>query len=100
VSNSFAGFPLNPSSLGVNDQLLSVGSSYFFQPGNAPGPSFRGAAAPPQTIPTGAGASLGQSAGALATASGSPWSFAGSPLPILLIMLVVGLLGLRYIHWR
>jgi hypothetical protein len=35
-----------------------------------------------------------------AYAAQHPWDFANSPVPMALIMLFAGLLGLRLIHWR
>jgi hypothetical protein len=36
----------------------------------------------------------------MAAASANPWSLFHSPLPWAIGMLVIGLLGLRLIHWR
>lgn len=35
-----------------------------------------------------------------AAAAAHPWNFAISPLPMAVIFLVVGLVGLRIVHWR
>lgn len=90
----YSNFPLNPSTVVANGQQYSVMNTYAFAPSNAAGPSYRGGPRPPQTIPTGAGASLGQSAAsAMAPTTSSALLLCGAAL-------VVGLLGLRYIHWR
>lgn len=37
---------------------------------------------------------------AAAVAANKPWNIALSPVPMALIFLAVGLLGLRFVHWR
>jgi len=89
---------LTYSSEVVNGQLVTVLPAPFRASGNAIGPLYRGGAATPATIPraqsAGANAANAQAAGA------APWDPRVSPLPLLVVMLVVGLVGLRYIHWR
>src|SRR5262249_18712201 len=97
------GFPITVGSVGANYELVPAVNWYSSAPHNAYGPSLRGGPRGPQTIPTGVGASFDASGAASAgtsSASNQPWSFGSSGLPLLLIMLVIGLLGLRYIHWR
>lgn len=86
-----------------NGQMTPVLQGYAFIPNIAAGPSLRGSARPPATIPSGVGSNVGVSSGAGATVSGAganPGSPARSPLPVLVGSLIVGLLILRYVHWR
>ena len=78
----------------VNGQLVPVLEWQALASGNAVGPAWGGGPASPATIPPNAGNTAGASVG------GNPFSFRHSPLPLFLIMLVVGVLGLRYVHWR
>ena len=78
----------------VNGQLVPVLEWQALASGNAVGPAWGGSPASPATIPPNAGNTAGSSVG------GNPFSFTKSPLPLFLIMLVVGVLGLRYVHWR
>lgn len=82
----------------VNGQLIPVLEWPALASGNAVGPAWGGGPASPATIPPHAAGGSGMAAGA--NAGASPWSFTQSPLPLLIIMLIVGILGLRYIHWR
>ena len=81
------------SSASINGQLIPVLKRQALASGNAVGPIYGGGPASPATVPP--NASQGSSGGPAA----NPWSMK-SALPWLLIMLVVGVLGLRYIHWR
>lgn len=94
-------------SIGVNDQLLSTPMASWFLPGNAVGPIMRGTGNTyPATIPagiSGSGAySVADGSGSEnATAAGSnPWSFAQSPVIMLIAALLVAVLGLHFIHYR
>lgn len=80
----------------VNGQLVPVLEWQALASGNAVGPAFGGGPASPATIPP--NGSTGRPAAA--AAASNPFNFRLSPVPILLIMLVVGVLGLRYVHWR
>ena len=84
--------------LQVNSQLVPVPMSSAFYPSAASAPFYRGSGQPPLTIPMQGMQSAGDMAAQNAAAN--PWSFSASPLPIAVIALIVGLLGLRYIHWR
>ena len=89
---------LTYSSEVVNGQLVQVMEGAWRASGNAVGPLYRGGAATPATIPraqsAGANSANAQAAGA------APWDPRVSPLPLLVVMLVLGLVGLRYIHWN
>jgi hypothetical protein len=85
----------------VNGQMIPVLQGVAFIPNNAAGPSFAGTARPPATIPSGVGSNIGVGAtSAVSGAGASPMSATHSPLPVLLVSLVAGLLILRYVHWR
>ncbi len=94
-SSNPSGFPVTYSSTVVNGQLIPVFELQALTSGNAVGPIYNGAAASPATVPP--NASTGGSANSGAAAS--PFSLRNSAVPILLIMLIVGVLGLRYVHW-
>lgn len=86
----------------INGQLVPVfeGSASTMVPA-AVGPTYRGIGnRPPATIPSGVTSPAGNGNLAGAAAAAQPFSLTASPVPLLLVMLVVGLLGLRYIHWR
>ena len=95
-SSSPSGFPVTYSSKVVNGQLIPVFELQALTSGNAVGPIYNGAAASPATVPP--NASTGGRANSGSAAS-SPFSLRNSAVPILLIMLIVGVLGLRYVHW-
>lgn len=52
----------------------------------------------PPMLGSGVGGATGTDSAVMAAAN--PWSFFHSPLPWAIVFLVVGLLGLRFIHWR
>jgi hypothetical protein len=52
----------------------------------------------PPMMSTGAGGPSSTDSATLAAAN--PWSWFHSPLPWAILFLVIGLLGLRFIHWR
>ena len=89
---------IGQGSLAVNNQLLVAPNSEAFFPSSATYPYFRGSGQGPATIPLDMVNYGGGSAASAATAN--PFSPTQSPLWIAIIALVVGLLGLRYIHWR
>lgn len=85
----------------ANGQILPVPMSGQFYPSLASAPMYKGSGQPPPTVPLnymqGSG---GAGDAAAAKAASNPWSPTQSPLPIAVFALVVGILGLRYIHWR
>lgn len=95
--SSPSGFPVTYSSKIVNGQLIPVFELQALTSGNAVGPIYNGGAASPATVPP--NASTGGKANNGGTAAMSPFSLRNSAVPLLLIMLVVGVLGLRYVHW-
>lgn len=90
------GFPITPGSLAVNGELVGTPMNSLFMPTNAPGPSFRGGPRQPATIPTGVGAQLGLDG----TTGSSGTATRGNTALVAGAAIVIGLLGLRYIHWR
>lgn len=84
----------------VNGQLVPVFEWSALASGNAVGPQFGGGPASPATIPPNASRGGMSASRSAIAAQGSPFSFRQSPVPILIIMLIVGVLGLRYVHWR
>ena len=96
--SSPSGFPVTYSSKIVNGQLIPVFELQALTSGNAVGPIYNGGAASPATVPPNASTG-GKAAGAGGTAAASPFSLRNSAVPFLLIMLIVGVLGLRYVHW-
>lgn len=96
---------LGPDTATVNGQMVSVRDQSAYIPtvmgvirsvGPTPLPSI-----PPAYA---VGGSVGSSGSGydpgVAAASQNPWSWSVSPLPWALLFLFVGILGLRYIHWR
>lgn len=103
----------------INGQLVPVRTLDGYSP-NAYGPIVNVGTAAVNTVPPSIGAGGGMVGGAgVATSSGditnnsggtntahaalaaaNPWNFAVSPIPMAIIFLVVGLVGLRMIHWR
>lgn len=86
----------------VNGQLIPVIEWAALASGNAVGPQFGGGPASPATIPpNGSGGGMRNSMASVnGSAAAQPFSFKNSPVPLLIIMLIVGMLGLRYVHWR
>lgn len=89
----------NAGSLQVNSQLIPVPMSSAFYPTLAGAPFYKGSGQPPATIPLNMSSAGGTDQTASIAAS-NPFSFTQSPLPIALGALVIGMIGLRYIHWR
>ena len=88
-------------SLVVNGQIVPVPMMGAFYPGIASVPFMRGSGQPPPTIPLNyMSAGYTMSDANAAAAASNPWSPSQSPLLWAIGALVVGLLGLRYIHWR
>lgn len=102
------GAPVLPDSMVVNGQLVAMRQSDAYAP-IVFGPTLRGGVTPVPNVPVNA---YGPTGGAVLTGSGnpasagvqaasaSPWSPVASPLPWVVLALVIGLLGLRYIHWE
>lgn len=97
-----------PQSAPINGQLIGMMENDAWEPsvigpvlqqGTSPAPS-----APPvalgqlQGMPTSGGASAADAL--TAQAANSPWDPRVSPLLFVILALVIGYLGLRYVHWR
>lgn len=87
---------IGQGTLAVNNQLLVAPNSEAFFPSSATYPYFRGSGQGPATIPL----DMVNYAGAGSVAAANPWSPTQAPVWIAIVALVVGILGLRYIHWR
>lgn len=84
----------------TNGQILPGPMTGAFYPSLAAAPFYKGSGQPPPTIPL-SYMGAGSSQDSLASLAGSnPWSFTQSPLIIAVAALIIGLVGLRYIHWR
>ena len=95
--------PVGNGSLVLNGQIVPVPMSGQFFPSLASAPFYRGNGQPPPTLPLNYMGYMGSSSGsdyATQQMANNPWSPTQSPLIWALGALVVGLLGLRYIHWR
>lgn len=88
-------------SLTVNGQIIPAPMTSSFYPPLASAPMYQGSGQPPPTVPLNymPNAQSMNAAGA-AAASNDPWNFFTSPVLIAIGALVVGYLGLRYVHWR
>ena len=85
----------------TNGQILSSPMSGAFFPSTASVPFYKGSGQPPPTVPVNyMGTSSNGSDPLAAMAAANPWSFTQSPLIIAVAALIIGLVGLRYIHWR
>ena len=96
MSGANSDFPVTYGSKTVNGQLVPVFQWQPLSSGNAVGPAFGGGPASPATVPPNAS----RGGAAASSAARQPFSLKNSAVPLLLIMLVVGVLGLRYVHWR
>lgn len=98
-NNPFAQFnPGGNGSMQVNSQILPAPMMAAFFPNLAQAPIYKGNGQGPPTIPINyMSASSGDATANIAAAN--PWSFTQSPLPILIVALIVGLLWLRMVHW-
>lgn len=86
-------------SMVVNGQIVPVPMTGQFFPSFASAPFYKGNGQGPPTVPINTSAS-GSDMQAAQVASNNPFSFTLSPLIIAALALVIGILGLRYVHWR
>ena len=89
----------NAGTMQVNSQLIPVPMSNAFYPSYASAPFYKGSGQPPPTIPLNYMSRNGTDYTSQMAAN-NPFSFTQSPLIIAVAALVIGLLGLRYVHWR
>lgn len=90
-------------SYAVNSQLLAAPMAAAFYPGMAGVPFYKGNGQGPPTIPINYMNSQSATGGADLSgtaAASNPFDPMVSPLPWAIGALIIGLLGLRYIHWR
>lgn len=92
---------MNNGTLTVNGQIIGVPMSGQFFPSMASAPFYKGSGQPPPTVPLNYLQNPVQmnAAGADA-AAGDPWNPTVSPLVWSIGAVVVGILWLRFIHWR
>lgn len=101
--------PSLPQSRIVNGQLVGMRDSMPYNPitfgpylqgGISPTPSAPPGAYGLGAMPSSAGAGMATNASVTHAAVQSPWSPVQSPLPWVVGALILGLLGLRYVHWE
>lgn len=84
-------------SMGVNDQLIAVPTYRQLRPPVTMAPNYAGRGAVPPTLP--GGVSNSGSSNAVAAAA-NPFDLKLSPVIWMIGFLFLGILGLRYVHWR
>lgn len=94
---------LGPDTTVVNSTLIPERSASAYYPIAWGNMRSTGPMPLPGSIP--ASYSLGAGGGgsndaAVMQANAAPWSFRSSPVPWAIAFLLIGILGLRYIHWR
>ena len=98
---------LLPDSMVNNGQLLGMKQAEAYNP-NVFGPFYQGSVSPvPSAAPSQMGtaqmpidnANVSGNASLAQHAAMNPWSPSASPLIWVIGALIVGLLGLRYVHW-
>lgn len=90
-------------SAGVNDQLIPVFQGSGLWGLNAVGPTFHGTGQrPPQSIPTGVTSPVSTASATPGVAMAQTTSRGNQTMLLVLAAgaFIVGLIGLRYIHWR
>lgn len=95
-------------SVGINDQLTLGFPAQAFFPGQAQAPTFNGGLKTPPTLayPTGLSqvgypvGMLNDPSGAVAAASAAPFSPVHSPVLWAIAFILIGIIGLRHIHFR
>lgn len=87
-------------SLVTNGQIIPspMDSAYF--PEMASAPFYRGNGQPPPTVPLNFVSSANMVDQSANMAASDPFNFTQSPVIIAILALVIGILGLRYVHWR
>ena len=99
---SYTPAPIGNGSLVTNGQILGVPMAGQFFPDMASAPFVKGSGQPPPTVPInymqGNQTAMGNPQAMIAAAN--PFSPTMSPLIFAVGALIIGILGLRYIHWR
>jgi len=91
----------NLGTLYVNNQIVPAPQNQAFYPAGAGYPYFRGNGQGPATVPLNyKGTGSSGTEGEAANAASMPFSIIHSPVIWAIIFLVVGVAGLRYVHWR
>jgi len=102
--------PFYTGTLQVNSQMVPAPMASAFYPSMAMAPTYTGSGQGPATLPLnyssmgspggGSAYTNGGTSAQAALAGQNPFSFTQSPLPIAVAAFIIGILGLRYIHWR
>lgn len=101
MGNYYTPAPVGNGSMVLNGQIVPVPMTNSFFPNLAQAPIYKGNGQGPPTIPINYMNNYsGMTDTASAIASANPWSFTQSPIPMLIIALVVGFLVLRFVHFR
>lgn len=87
-------------SMTVNGQIIPAPMSPSYFPELASAPFYRGNGQPPPTVPLNFVSSANMFDQSANAAAADPWNITQSPVIIALAALIIGLLGLRFIHWR
>lgn len=90
----------NLATLYVNNQIVPAPMSSAYYPSGGAYPYYKGNGQGPATIPLNYMGSSQSGSGAAANAAAMPFSLTNSPVIWAIIFLIVGVAGLRYIHWR
>lgn len=91
----------NLGTLYVNNQIVPAPMSQAYFPSGAQYPYFKGSGQGPATVPLNyMGKGGNGTEGDASNAASMPFSFVHSPVLWAIIFLVVGIAGLRYVHWR
>lgn len=87
-------------SLTVNGQIIPAPMTSSFFPDPASAPFYKGTGQPPPTVPLNFVSSATMYDTQANAAASDPWNITQSPVIIALAALIIGILGLRYVHWR
>lgn len=91
----------NLGTLYVNNQIVPAPQSQAFFPSGQQYPYYHGTGQGPATVPLNyMGGGSNGTEGEAANASAMPFSIVHSPVIWAIIFLIVGISGLRYVHWR
>jgi len=90
----------NLGTLYVNNQIVPSPMTSAYFPDQSQFPYFKGSGQGPATVPLNYMGGASGTSGEAANATALPFSLQHSPVIWAIIFLVVGVAGLRYIHWR
>lgn len=92
----------NVGTLYTNNQIVPAPMTSAYYPDGSQYPYYKGSGQGPATVPLNymGGAGGNATNGEAANAAAMPFSIIHSPVIWAIIFLLVGVAGLRYIHWR